>query len=98
MKKELLNNARQLLSSFNIKYKNIECALTQLDIIEKRAYDGDITKSPEYQNMLLLLGPLATFYKVDQVLKLLKELGNNVNNVGKSPYLAVPQYMKERLY
>lgn len=98
MKTELLNNARQLLSSFNIKYKNIDCALKQLDALEKKSYSGDITKSPEYQNMLLLLGPLATFYKVDQVLKLLKEMGTNVNNVGQSPYYKIPQYMQDRLY
>ena len=52
----------------------------------------EIIQSPYYQNVVNILGPYAIYYKIDQVLKLLKELQSQSRTpeVTKSPFYAKP--------
>ena len=88
------------LESFNNKNWRIKIALKQvekLETIEKEEDMSSIISSPAYQNIVHILGPLAIYYKVDQVLKLLKEMGSDINKP-QAPMWGTPQYLKDKLY
>ena len=96
MREILFKQAKQILASFD--NKEVKEVLAKLEEVEKEGGIGDFINSPSYHNIINILGPLAVYYKVDQVLKLLKEMGNEFNNANKKPFAIVPQYMKQKLY
>ncbi len=91
MKDILIAQVKLNLRTFKNTNYRIKQALDQVEKLEKNAQDiNDIINSPFYQNIVHILGPYAVYYKIDQVLKLLKELGAEAGKP-KSPYYIVPQ-------
>ena len=77
VKQDFLKQATLTLKSFEQKDTAINYCIKQLEKLEKEASFDDITSNPNYQNVVSILGPMAIYYKIDQVLKLLKELEHN---------------------
>jgi hypothetical protein len=70
-----LEQAIQILNSVDVsdpKMQQAKTKLTELTAINKSASMDSAT----LQNIVLLLTPFVAYYKVNQVLKLLKELAN----------------------
>jgi len=93
-----LKTARLLIESFKEKEDwKIEQVRKLFAELEKKSEDmgvEEIIQSPYYQNIVNILGPYAVYYKIDQVLKLLEELGKQrvTPEVTKSPYYMRPVY------
>ena len=98
MRKVLLKQAILNLKSFKMQSWRVRLALKQvekLETIEKDEGLSDFVKSPSFHNIINLLGPLSSYYKINQVLNLLKEMGNEFNKP-QAPLYGIPQYMKEK--
>ena len=93
-KNSKLEKAKQILNSFKKKEDwSIKQARRLFAELEKgSASIPEIVQSPYYQNIVNILGPYAIYYKIDQVLKLLKELEQQSRQpeIAKSPYFARP--------
>ena len=72
---EYLKQAKCLLDSVDMKASEIDQAKEQLENLSKISGLTDLIKDPKYQNVINLLTPFVVNYKVNQVLKLLQELG-----------------------
>lgn len=75
IKSALLIQARQNLECFEKQDWRVKFAIKKLKEIEKSAGIADVVDSPTLQNIVNILGPMAIYWKIDQVLKLLKEHG-----------------------
>ena len=96
MRNVLMAQIKLNLKTFEKQDWRIRLALKQVEKIEAIDKEEDmssIINSPAYQNIVHILGPLAIYYKIDQVLKLLKEMGIETSKPS-SPYYIVPQPMK----
>jgi len=74
---EYLSQAKMLLDSLDIKASEIDQAKEQLENLTKTSAIMDLINDPKFQNVVNLLTPFVVNYKVNQVLKLLKELGKD---------------------
>lgn len=89
--KSNFDNIDSLLNSFKKDKWKIRQARSLVSKLRKESESGAITEivqSPYYQNIVNILGPYAIYYKVDQVLRLLKELETQQTSpeITKSPY------------
>jgi len=87
MKNILIKQAKLILESFNEKDSNIKQALIELEKLDKQGGLGDLINSPMLHNIVSILAPYATYYKVDQVLKLLKELVSESKEIRQKIYI-----------
>ncbi len=69
-----LENARYLLSQVKNTDEKIKQAKNVLNSVSKQSGLFDFVHNPKFQNIINLLTPFVVNYKVNQVLKLLKEL------------------------
>jgi len=88
-----VQNAKRVLDSFRASDWKIIQAKKLFKKLEKESVEksvSEIVQSPYYQNIVNILGPYAIYYKIDQVLKLLKELERQQYKpeIEKSPYFA----------
>ncbi len=67
-------NAKRLLDSVSLTDPKVLEAKTLLGSIQKVGGPMSIINNPTFQNIVTLLTPFVVNYKVNQVLKLLKEL------------------------
>jgi hypothetical protein len=70
-----LSQAKMLLDSLDIKASEIDQVKEQLESLTKSSALTDLINDPKFQNIVNLLTPFVVNYKVNQVLKLLQELG-----------------------
>ncbi len=69
-----LENAKRLLSQVKNPDPAIKQATDELNNIPKTASISDLLHDPKFQNIINLLTPFLVNYKVNQVVKLLKDL------------------------
>ena len=68
------SNAKRLLESVNLSDPKISEAKILLGSVSKAGGSTNLINNPTFQNVVNLLTPFVVNYKVNQVLKLLKEL------------------------
>ena len=76
----MLKQASLLLA--NIDDDNVKKAKEQIEELDKQSAIGGLVSSPEFHNIVNLLTPFVVNYKINQVLKLLKEVAKE----GKEKY------------
>jgi hypothetical protein len=71
-----LQNVEYLLSQTDVQNidPKITQALDELTAIRKNSSLSDLINNPKFQNIINLLTPFVVNYKVNQVIKLLKDL------------------------
>lgn len=69
-----LENAKYLLDQVKDLGQEIQQAHEELNNISKQSGLSDLVHDPKFQNIINLLTPFVVNYKVNQVLKLLKEI------------------------
>jgi len=86
MKDILIKQAVQNLENFEERNLDIDYCLKEIKAVDlnKESAAQDFAGSPNFQNIINILGPYAVYYKIDQVLKLLKEFGGEFTK--KGPY------------
>lgn len=73
----LFDNAKRLLDSVSLTDPKILEAKSLLNTVSKVGSSSNMMSSPTFQNIITLLTPFVVNYKVNQVLKLLKELAKD---------------------
>lgn len=71
------DNAKRLLDSVSLTDPKILEAKSLLSTVQKVGGSGGIASNPTFQNIITLLTPFVVNYKVNQVMKLLKELAKD---------------------
>jgi hypothetical protein len=79
MREIFIKQSIELLRGFDDA--NVKLASDKLNYILNnktimKQADNAFFSSPEFHNIINLLGPMATYWKISQAIKLLKEMGN----------------------
>lgn len=88
-----LKQAKIILESVKIDDPRIKEAKEYFSSLKKEAGLGDIIHDPKFQNIVNLLNPFVTNYKVNQVLRLLKELAKDQKQDISGPGTGVRRFI-----
>lgn len=88
-----LTQAKRLLDEIDLKNPAIRQAKNELTKLTKTAGLGDIINNPKFQNAITLLTPFVVNYKVNQVLKLLKDLARETSEESFVPGTRFKKYL-----
>ena len=88
-----LRQAKRILAQINIDAPEVKQAKDELRKLTKTAGLGDIIHDPKFQNVVTLLTPFVVNYKVNQVLKLLKELARDTDVISTVPGTRFKKYL-----
>lgn len=69
-----LENAKNLLNQVQNDNPALKQAYEDLNTVTKEGGISDLVNNPKFQNIINLLTPFVVNYKVNQVIKLLKDL------------------------
>ena len=90
-----LDQAQRILANIDIDAPEVAQAREELSTFNKTSGVGDLINNPKFQNAVNLLTPFVVNYKVNQVLKLLKELEKDKNkDLGNVPGTSFKRYFK----
>ncbi len=88
-----MKQAKRILEHIDIDAPEMAKARKELSRLTKTAGLGDLIHNPKFQNVVNLLTPFIVNYKVNQVLKLLKELAKETSkDLGTVPGTSFKRY------
>lgn len=87
------SNAKRLLDSVDVSDPKISEAKSLLSNVTKVGGPVELINNPTFQNVVNLLTPFVVNYKVNQVLKLLKELAKEQQFGKVDPSTGIKKYI-----